>query len=441
MAFPPRKGKGDFVDFESELSDSVQKDSQERWDRNKRMEDHVFSGLKILAFSWAMVGPLTMKFFADYGATVIRIETSKRPCVSRTSAPYREGKPGLNRSGYFNHFSANMYSMSLNMAHPLGLNLAKKLVRYVDVVSENFTPGVMEKWGLGYEDMTEIKSDIIMLRQNGFGSRGPYRDLAAFGMTLAAIAGLPNFIGWPDREPLPMGVGAYTDCISPRYAAAALIAALDYRDKTGQGQLIELAQFETALSFILPGVLDFVANGREPVRSGNAVAWAAPHGVYPCRGEDKWCTITVFSDQQWARLCDVMGKPHYIRDPMFAGLLERKRHEQALNAVIAEWTRELTAEEVMTRLQAAGVPAGVVKNAAELYDDPQLRTRNIFWPLPHTEVNEFTHLGASFELSETPAQPCMPSPCLGEHTAYVCTELLGLPDAEFINLMQEGVFE
>jgi len=405
------------------------------------MEQNVFSGLKILAFSWAMVGPLTMKFFADYGATVIRIETSKRPCVSRTSAPYRDGKPGINRSGYFNHFSANMYSMALNMAHPLALEVAKKLVAQVDVVSENFTPGVMEKWGLGYEDLVKIKTDIIMLRQSGFGSKGPYRDLAAFGMTLAAIAGFPNFIGWPDREPLPVGVGAYTDGISPRYAAAALIAALDYRDKTGRGQLIELAQFETALSFILPGILDFAANGREPVRSGNAVPYAAPHGVYPCKGEDKWCSIAVFNNQQWVRLCEVIGGPEYIEDAMFATLLERKKHEKALDAIISDWTKGQAAEDVMTRLQAAGIPAGVVKNAAELYNDPQLRKRNIFWPLPHSEMGEFTHLGTSFELSDTPAQPYMPSPCLGEHTAYVCTEILGMPDAEFIELVQEGVFE
>lgn len=405
------------------------------------MDGNVFSGLKILAFSWAMVGPLTMKFFADYGATVIRIETSKRPCVSRTSAPYGEGKPGLNRSGYFNHFSANMYSMGLNMTHPLALDVIKKLVQRVDVVSENFTPGVVEKWGLAYDDLKKIKPDIIMVRQSGFGSKGPYRDLAAFGMTLAAIAGFPNFIGWPDREPLPMGVGAYTDCISPRYAAAALIAALDYRNKTGRGQLIELAQFETALSFILPGILAYAANGREPVRSGNASSSAAPHGVYPCKGVDAWCTIAVFNDRQWAQLCDVIGKPQLSRDPIFATLFERKKHEEALDTVITDWTRGLTDEEVMTRLQAAGVPAGVVRNAAGLYDDPQLRKRNIFWPLPHCEVNEFTHLGTSFELSDTPAQARIPSPCLGEHTAYVCSEILGMSDGEFIDLMQEGVFE
>ena len=200
-----------------------------------RMGPNVFTGITVLGFSWAMVGALTMKLLADYGATVIRIETARRPDVSRISSPYKDGKPGINRSGYFSHFSANMLDMALNMAHPLASGIARKLVSMADVVCENFTPGIMEKWGLSYEELVKIKPDIIMLRQSGFGSTGPYRDRAAFGMTLAAISGIPNFIGWPDREPLPVGVGAYTDCISPRYALAALIAALDHRDKTGRG--------------------------------------------------------------------------------------------------------------------------------------------------------------------------------------------------------------
>jgi len=405
------------------------------------MEGNAFSGLTIAGFSTAVVGPLTMKFFADYGATVIRVETAKRPCVSRTSPPYKDGKPGLNRSGYFNHFSANMYDIALDLKHPLGLEVAKKLISKSDVVMENFRPGVMEKWGLGYEDIKKIKQDIIMLRQSGFGTGGAYEDLGAFGMILAAITGIPNFIGWPDREPLPVGVGAYTDCISPRYAAIALIAALDHRDKTGRGQLIELSQFETAISFILPAILDFVANGREPVWLGNTCHYAVPHGVYPCRGEDTWCTIAVFNVEQWAQLCKVVGKSEWIEDPRFSTFKKRKQNEETIDSLLSKWTRGFTPEEVMNRMQAEGVPAGVVKNAAEVYGDPQLRERNLFWSLPHSEVGSFTHLGTSFELSRTPGQPYMASPGLGEHTEYVCTEILGISDEEFVELLQGGVFE
>jgi crotonobetainyl-CoA:carnitine CoA-transferase CaiB-like acyl-CoA transferase len=401
----------------------------------------VFGDIKIVSFSWAMVGPLTMKYFADYGATVIRVETNKRTCLNRTSPPFKDGKPGINRSGYFNHFSANMLSMALNMAHPLALGVAKRLITQADVVMENFTPGVIEKWGLGYEELKKVKPDIIMLRQSGFGSLSLYAHLPAFGMILAAIAGIPNFIGWPDREPLPVGVGAYTDCISPRFAAAALIAALDYRNKTGKGQLLDLSQFETALYFILPAILEYVTIGREPLRRGNACSHAVPHGVYPCKGDDRWCTIAVYNNEQWSQLCKVIDKPEYIENPRFSTLSNRKRNEREIDKLISEWTITFTAAEVMTRMQAAGVPAGVVKDAADIYSDPQLRGRNFFWPMNHKEIGSFTHLGTSIKLSETPAQAYNPSPCLGEHSEYVCTKILGMSDEEFVQLVHAGVIE
>ncbi len=401
----------------------------------------VFSGLTITAFCWAVVGPLTMKFFADYGATVIRVETSRRPCVMRTSSPYKDGKPGINRGGYFNHFNANILSLSLNMDQPKALEVARRLVAESDVVMENFTPGVVERWGLDYEELKKVKPDIIMLRQSGFGSWGPYAQQPAFGMVLVPISGLPNFIGWPDKEPLPIGVSAYTDCISPRFASAALIAALDYRNKTGKGQLLDLSQFETALYFIMPAILEHVSSGREPSRIGNSSPYAVPHGVYPCKGDDRWCTIAVFNDGEWAGLCQVIGKPEYTEDPRFHTLINRKKNEEELNRLLSDWTAGLTAEEVMARMQGAGVPAGVVENTADLYDDPQLRGRNLFWPMNHNEMGLFTHLGQSFELSGTPAKAYSPSPLLGEHTEYVCTRILGMSDEEFIDLMQAGVFE
>jgi benzylsuccinate CoA-transferase BbsF subunit len=408
---------------------------------SKSEKKGIFDGLIITSFCWAIVGPLTMKFFADHGATVIRMETAKRPCTLRISTPYKDGEPGINRSGYFNHFSANMYSMSLNMDSPQALEIVKRLVSRSDVVMENFTPGVIEKWGLTYDELKKVKPDIIMLRQSGFGLWGPYAQQPAFGMILAAMAGLPNFIGEPDGIPLPVGVSPYTDCISPRFAAAALIAALDYRNKTGKGQLLDLSQFETALYFIMPALLDGAVNGREPPRLGNSCPYAVPHGVYPCKGDDRWCTIAVHSDEQWASFCRVIGRTEYIDDPRFNTLRNRKNHEDEINRLIGAWTINLTPEDVMDRMQAAGVPAGVVKNAAEIFDDPQLRHRNLFWNIQHPDMGLFTHLGPSFGLSKTPAQALMPSPRLGEHTEYVCTRILGMTDEEFVELVGAGVFE
>ncbi len=401
----------------------------------------VFSGLTIVAFCWAIVGPLTMKFFADHGATVIRIETSKRPCPLRTSAPYKERTPNINRGGYFNYYSANILSLALNMDKPEARRIARRLAIESDVFMENYTPGNMEKWGLSYEELKKLRPDIIMLRQSGYGSWGPYTNLPAFGMVLVPIAGLPNFIGWPGGDPLPVGVSAYTDCISPRFAAAALIAALDYRKRTGKGQLLDLSQYETAISFIMPGVLEYISSGKEPERIGNSSPNAAPHGVYRCLGDDRWCTIAVTSDAEWFNLCREMGKPEYATDPRFVTIIDRKKNKAELNEIINAWTAQLTPEEVMNRLQAVGVPAGVVSNTVDVLNDPQLRQRNLFWPMHHDEMGMFTHLGQSFQLSKTPAQAFSPSPLLGEHTEYVCTKILGMSDDELVSLMQEGVFE
>jgi benzylsuccinate CoA-transferase BbsF subunit len=403
--------------------------------------DGVFSGLTILAFCWAVVGPLTMKFFADHGATVIRVETSKRPCTMRTSAPYKDNIPNVNKGGYFNYFNANILSLSLNMQLPEAREIARKLAVECDVFMENYTPGVIEKWGLSYEELKQLRPDIIMLRQSGYGSWGPYANLPAFGMVLVPIAGLPNFIGWPGKEPLPVGVSAYTDCISPRFATAALIAALDYRKRTGKGQLLDLSQFEAALYFIEPAILDYAVNDREPERIGNSSPYAAPHGVYPCKGDDRWCTIAVSEEEEWASLCREMGKPEYAEDSRFKTFADRKKNEEELNKIIGAWTAGLTAEDVRKRLQAAGVPAGVVENTEDVFNDPQLNKRNIYWPMEHSEMGMFTHLGQSFQLSRTPAKPYSPSPLLGEHTEYICTKMLGMPDGEFIDLIQKGVFE
>jgi benzylsuccinate CoA-transferase BbsF subunit len=410
-------------------------------DSEMEKREGVFSGLTIFAFCWAVVGPLTMKYFADQGATVIRVETSRRPCTMRTSAPYKDKVPHYNRGGYFSYYNANILSLALDMDQPQAREIARKLAVKCDVFMENYTPGNMEKWGLAYEELKKLRPDIIMLRQSGYGSWGPYNELPAFGMVLVPIAGLPNFIGWPGKEPLPVGVSAYTDCISPRFAASALIAALDYRQRTGKGQLLDLSQFETAISFIMPGVLEYQSTGREPERIGNASPSAAPHGVYRCRGDDRWCTIAVNNDEEWQGLCREMDKPEFAADPRFDTFLNRKKHETELDGIVSAWTAALTPEDVMARLQAAGVPAGVVMNTEDLLNDPQLNERNMFWPMSHAEMGMFTHLGQSLRLSKTPSRAWSPSPLLGEHTEYVCTKMLGMSDDEFVNLMRAGVFE
>ena len=400
----------------------------------------IFEDIRIAAFTWAIVGPLIVKYFADYGATVIRIESSLRPCTLRTTPPFKGGEIGIDRSGYFAHTNANQYSMSLNLSHPRAREVAKRLVSNVDIVVENFTPGVMEKWGLTYDELAKVKPELIMLQSSSLGETGPYAKRSGFGMLLDGLAGFPNFIGWPGQEPQPIGI-PYCDVIGPPFAASALIAALLYKRRTGKGQLIDVSQLEAAIQFLAPSVLEYTANGKVSNRTGNSSSSAVPHGVYPCKGEDRWCALAVFGDDEWRSFCQVVGKPEWLTATKFATFLARKRNEAELNDLIGQWTQAYTAEEVMSKLQRAGITSGVVANAADLYSDPQLKHRKHFRLLKHKELGDFSYAGEPSILSETPYSIDRPSPCLGEHTEKVCAEILGMSDDEFVELLTEGVFE
>jgi benzylsuccinate CoA-transferase BbsF subunit len=257
---------------------------------------------------------------------------------------------------------------------------------------------------------------------------------------LVGLSGISNLSGWPDREPLSFGM-PYTDVIAPRFGVAALMAALSYRNKTGKGQLIDLSQLETALQFISPAMLNYFVNNEEGKRIGNSSPYASPHGVYRCKGEDRWISISIFTDEEWDAFCKVIGNPSWARDQRFSLLLNRKKNEEELNRLIEQWTSQHEAEEIMIMLQNAGVPSGVVKNAKDLFEDPQLNLRDYFWRMEHPEMGPFAHMGQPFRLSETPARARMPAPCLGEHNEYICTKILGLSDEEFLKLLEEGVFQ
>ncbi|MDY7034201.1 MAG: CoA transferase [Thermodesulfobacteriota bacterium] len=399
-----------------------------------------FEGIKVADFTWAGVGPLIVKYLADNGATAVRLESMKRPDWVRISGPYKDGKPGIDRSCYWAYLNPNRLSMALNLAHPKGREIAKQFISWADVVAENYTVGTMEKWGLGYEEVKKIKPDIIMLRTSNQGQTGPHATHPGFGIQLVGLVGFPQITGWPDREPSPMPV-AYTDLIAPRFGAAALIAALDYREKTGKGQLLDLSQLEAALNFMTPVVLDYVVNGRESMRAGNQCPSAAPHGVYRCKGDDRWCAIAIFTDKEWKAFCTVLENPPWTQARQFSTFLSRKANEEELDKLIEEWTVNFTPEEVMERMQQKGVAAGVVKNAADIYQDPQLKMRNYLWELNHREMGPVTHMGQAFVLSRTPAEGRKAAPCLGEHTEYVCREILGMSDEEFVALYNEGVLE
>ena len=396
--------------------------------------------LKVLDFCWVASGPMTTGYLAEYGATVVRVESKLRPDVLRSSPPFGGKGRSLNRSGYYANYNANKYALGLNLGNPKAIAIVKRMVAWADMVTENFTPGTMERLGLGYDELRRIKSDIIMFSTSMLGRGGPNSKLPGFGAVLSSLSGMTGLTGWPDRGPTNP-YGAYTDFITPRFAVATLLAALDYRRRTGSGQHIDMSQLEVALHFVAPLLLDCANNGREGSRTGNRHEAAAPHGAYPCRGEDRWATITCMTDAHWLALRQVLGDPSWMQAERFSTLLGRKRDEDELEALLADATRTWEAEALMHALQSAGVPAGVVHPNKGVIEDPQLEHRGHFVYYEKAEIGRHPVQRSEFRLSRAAAAQNWPTPFIGEHTLQVCREILGMADAEIEPLIAEGVLE
>jgi len=397
-------------------------------------------GVKVIDFTWSMAGPLAVKLLADYGATIIHVESATHPEFFRVSGPYKDNVPGIDRSGYFAFFAANKYSLTLNLNHPKAHKVSRRLIEWGDVIADNFTPGVMAKWELDYEHVRRIKPDIITLSISQMGQTGPLGKVSGTGTNLVGMAGFTAITGWPDREPV-QPFGGYPDFISGALSACSLMAALIYRKQTGKGQMIDVSQLEAATQFLTSSILNYMVNNEEGMRKGNHCDYAAPNGVYPCQGDDRWCAISVITEEDWSNFCQATGNAPWTKNQIFSSFSGRKKNEDELDQLVAKWTAHFTAEEVMDILQRYGVAAGVVNNSRDLIQDHQLIARNTFCELAHTELGNYLHLGELFRLSLTPAAVERAAPCLGEHTEYVCRELLNMPEKEFTELLIDGVFE
>jgi len=392
-------------------------------------------GVKVADFTWVAAGPIITKYLAENGATIIRIESMTSPDLLRT-APPRRG----NHSGFFSFFNCNKYSMAINLNHDKGPEVAKKVVAWSDIVVDNFTAGPMKRWGLDYESLVEIKPDIVMLEANIHGQTGPHARRPGFGVMAVSLTGITHFTGWPDRNPVT-AFGGYTDLIIPRYAAATLLAALDYRNRTGKGVYMDFSQMETATQFIAPSLLEYTANGRESQRTGNECPYAAPHGAYRCLGDDRWCVISVMNDEEWQSFTEAIGQPEWTMVERFSTLLGRKKHEQELDRLVEQWTVCFTAEDVMVKLQAAGVSAGVVQSPADLIEDPHLKERQHFWVEDYRDLGMFHYNGPAYRLSKSPSEFKFSPTDIGESTEYVCKEILKMTEDEFVDYLLSGVFE
>lgn len=395
--------------------------------------------LKVIEFGGYAAGPCIGKYLANFGAQVVHLESTQQPDGFRLQyPPYREGKVGLNLSGCFALFNDSKLAVTLNLKHPRGLALAYRLAEWCDVVIENMRPGVMARLGLGYETLRERNRSLIMLSTSNMGQTGPHACHPGFGSQLSSLSGFTHLIGEPDGPPHFL-YGPYVDFIAVAFGGIAVLAALDHRRRTGQSMYIDLSQYEAGLQFISGELLNYSAHGVITARDGNRDKLAAPHGCYPCP-EGRWCVISCWDDQEWARFCQAAGQPLWLSDSRFDSIVNRKKHEKQLNSLIADWTRMQEATSLMRQLEDSGVHAAVVNTMRDIFSDPQIAFRNIWQELEHPEIGRHHYRMVSYQLSETPGRIHSPAPRLGEHNAKVFLEWLGLPSREYQELLEQGVF-
>ena len=402
------------------------------------MSNKAFEGIKIAEFAWVVVGPATSRYFADHGATVVKVESHKRLDTNRINGPFVNGIPTPDGSMFYGKHNPNKYSISIDLQHPKGKELAWKLIKWADIVTESFSPGTMEKLGLGYEDVKKVRPDIIYFSSSMQGRGGPHSSYSGYGQNAVNFCGFTEVTGWSDRLPSPP-YGACTDYVSCRFAAFAVLSALAYRRRTGKGQYIDQSQFESSIQFMAVPIMDYQVNGNIMGRNGNRLPTAAPHGVFQCKGDDRWVAISVMNEEQWQKFGQVMGNPALATQKKYATLAQRKKNEEELEKLVNAWTLNYTAEEAEQILQKAGIPSNVVEKPSDIYKDPQIEHRHYFTQLEHPFMGKQKYESQGcFILSKTPRLLDRPSPCLGEHNEYVFKELLKMTDEEIAEHLIKG---
>ena len=400
-------------------------------------------GINVVDFSWIGAGPLTAQWLANFGATVVKVEHPQHYDLLRSSPPFKDGKFGINNSYYFAACNSNKYGITLDLNKPKGRGLAHDLVRWADVLVENFMPGTMKRWGLDYDSARALNKRLIMISLSIQGQTGPHASSAGFGPMLMGLAGIGHLGGWPDRAPGCATV-PYPDWVSPLFASFAIVSALDYRERTGEGQYIDLSQYEATAQFLGPAILDYTVNGRVWERAGNLLIdsdrpYAAPHGAYPTKGADRWCAVAVFNDDEWRRLVDLMGNPDWAADSRFESHDSRCLHTEELDQRFGQWTAGFDAPRLMRMLQDRGIAAGVVHDQQGVYEDPQLNARRHFQHLDHPEMGRYHVELPAPHLSATPATMRKASPTIGGDNDHVYKTILGLSQEEYDQLIAEEV--
>lgn len=402
------------------------------------MENNLpLSDVKIVDLMWALAGPTSTRLMADYGATVVRVESPRHFDGARTVGPFVKGQAGGENSGLFHNMNASKLMLTLDLATEAGKGVFLDLVRWADVVTESFSPKVMHALGLDYDSLCKVKPDLIMLSTCLMGQSGPMSRFAGFGNMAAALSGFYRLTGWPDRPPAGP-FSAYTDYVAPRFNAASVLAALEYRRRTGEGQYIDVSQAEAALHFLGPALLDCTVNGVVQERIGNRDLNVAPHGVYPAQGKDRWIALAVETEAQWEALCAAMERPDLRQDGRFTTVADRLAHQDELDAAVGAWTVKLDAAQLETVLQARGVPAHVVSTMAELSNDPQLLHQHHFVELEHPTLGKTVVEAPRSRLSRTPAQVRYSTPTLGRDSQHLLTTILGYSEEKISEVTAGG---
>ncbi len=395
-------------------------------------------GVRVADFCWAWAGPYGALQLAHLGAEVIRIESQTRICPSRVIPPWAENEPGVNRCGYFNQYNQGKRSLALDLKKPEGLDIAKKIIAKSDIVMENFAGGVMEKMGLGYEVLRAIKPDIIMAALSGYGQTGPEKGYVSYGPPQVALSGMSALTGYRGDGPRQAGF-SYGDPNGGVHGSYAIMCALLYREKTGEGQYIDLSQRE-ACSMLLPeAIMDYTMNGTQPPRMGNYDLYMAPHGVFRSKGDDAWVSIVVGTEDEWRQFCSAIGQPNFATDPRFSSATARKDNEEVLEQIVTVWTQERTAEEATETLQRAGVAAYPASNGREMLADPQVEARGTYVEHNHPEIGVRRHLGIPWKMSHTPCEVWRQAPTFGQDNDYILMDVLGMSQDEVSALEEKDV--
>jgi benzylsuccinate CoA-transferase BbsF subunit len=398
------------------------------------------SGIRIIDLGWVWSGPMASQFLADMGAEVIKIEHYERLDSSRFRGKIiQDIKKDVEVSPYFHELNRNKLSVNLNLSHPKGVELFKKLVVISDAIIQNFSFGVVEKLGIDYESIRLVKPEIIYLAMPTAGLSGSLRDIIGYAPVYTSLGGIESLVGYADGTVMGMIMIGPGDPNAAIHGALAVLAALYHLKRTGEGQFIELSQIEAITHLLGEAFMEYSMNNRVMGPRGNRHASMAPHGIYPCQGEDQWVSIAVETDEQWRAFCQLAGKPELSSDEQFSSRFERLKHQESLDEIVSEWTRGHSKYEATEILQSMGIAAAPVLSRGEKFSDPQLVAREDFKKVYHPVLGEEV-LGANpWRLSLTKPEIYRPAPLVGEQNDYVYGELLKIPASEIKILQEEKI--